>query len=143
MGEADAIRERQLQKAKQELEVQEEEKKVSQERKQREAVVVETVQKGEEMRDVLEEVCEYLKKEHGLGGVYVSEVTSQYKDTVDTQNIDEFSHIDTERSKALRYIGTDKEHAFMLRQVLDFESTGVTGDLLKPAEAEEEEQEQK
>jgi hypothetical protein len=73
------------------------------------------------MIDVLEEVCEYLKREYSLGGVYVSELTNQYREVVDTVNIDENSHIDPEKGKALRYIGTDKAHTFMRRQVLDYD----------------------
>ena len=83
MEEGNRIREKLKEVEKEKEKEGEKKKKEEEEKGKREEEVKKVVEGGEELEDVLEEVCEYLKKEHNLGGVYVSTVTSQYRDTLD------------------------------------------------------------
>lgn len=77
-----------------------------------------------------------------MSGVYIGKVDYQYKQ-VNFSNIDENAHLEQDKSKIIRYIGSSDNHQFMKLKTLDFENQGITGELfIKPEEQDEDNEQQ-
>lgn len=97
------------------------------------------VYNSEDLSDHLQGFTSYIKEHTGATGVYIGKLIKPYKEIAEDD--DDTAHEDLEAPEIIKYIHATPEHDFLIDKTLE-NSQGLTHEVFKPEEPQEEDAEQ-